>query len=98
MQPFNFNFLLCKGKVVIDTDTVILLDITHQTEIMALKVPGGAGNSSFKMWRRFRTADIRLTSTWYMPTGSSWDVLKFKAKRNVRIHGVGAFGPISTES
>lgn len=98
MQPFNFDLLVFQGKEVIDTDTVVLLNISHQAELVALQVKGGTGNKSVKMWRRFKTGDIRLTSTWYMPTGSSWDILKFKAKRNVRIHGIGAFGPVSSES
>ena len=35
---------------------------------------------------------------WYMPSGTNWDVLKFKAKRNVRIHGQGACGPIRSQA
>lgn len=49
------------------------------------------------MWRRYPASNIRPDSTWYMPTGTSWDVLKFVAKRAVRILGHGVCGPVRGE-
>lgn len=39
-----------------------------------------------------------MDSIWYMAEGGNFDVLKFKAKRAVRIHGHGVFGPVTSKA
>ena len=96
MAPFNFDQLIFNGEEITDTQTVVELKIQYFAEVVALKLPGGSNHKAM-MWRRFATKNIKLTSYWSMATGTKWETLKFKAKRAVRIHGHGVFGPITTK-
>ena len=93
-ENLRFDFLFFKNKQLDEKDTCKQLKIKALEEVLAVVCgPGGGGRSAI-MWRRYPTANIRPDSIWYMPTGGSFDCLKFKAKRAVRILGQGCTGPI----
>lgn len=93
----HFDFLLYKNKEIDEKATCKELKIPAFEEVFAVVAGPGGGYFKCIKWRRYPTANIRPDSTWYMPTGSSYDVLKFKAKRAVRIVGQGVNGPVRAE-
>ena len=95
-QKFSFDYVLFRDKLLDAKTSCKEMGLKPGDELLAIRSKGGSGGKAI-MWRRYPTANIRPDSTWYMPTGTSWDVLKFVAKRPVRILGQGACGPVRAE-
>lgn len=96
-DALKFSYLLFKDKLVEEDHTCVKLQLKQFDEILAVQAgKGGGGRGNALIWRRFPPDRHRLDSTWYMPTGTNFDALKFKARRAVRIIGIGAFGPITS--
>ena len=79
----TFEYILYHEKLLDSKATCIEMKLKPGDELLGVQAKGG--NQNAIMWRRYPTEKIKPESTWHMPTGTSWDVLKFTANRAVRI-------------
>jgi hypothetical protein len=92
-QGFRFGALLYKGILLAKECTARSLFVNNDARFLALR---GGGVANARRWYRYPADKILSNAGWYMPTGSSWDILKYKAIKNVRILGHGVCGPIES--